>query len=184
MDGDGQGRDQAGPPRCASEDANSYPTGTNHEEFPEPRPQWIEYVDSHMPGYSGDLNGWEQGILGSEVNHFFPWTMLQDGRLEETLNHVRRHELYNYIPCARDDDGNVVTQIHIGPFTANFLCGQLKAQYTDPTTKALNYPAVFQYSMFAALIGAVLLFVFFHPPSNKAAEPPVSSPEEESPPTM
>jgi nucleoside transporter len=71
----------------------------------------------------------------------------------------------------------------IGPFTANFLCGQLKDAYTDPATKKLSYPAVFQYSMFAALAGAVLLFLFFHPPS-KAAEPPGSSPEEESPPTM
>jgi nucleoside transporter len=69
----------------------------------------------------------------------------------------------------------------IGPFAANFLCGQLKAQYTDPATKLVNYPIVFQYSMVAALIGALLLFLFFHPPSDKAAEPPISTPEEESP---
>ncbi len=69
-----------------------------------------------------------------------------------------------------------------GPFVANVLCGELRAEYSDPTTKALNYPVIFKYSMGAALAGAIILFLFFHPPSDKAAEPPVSTPEEESPP--
>jgi nucleoside transporter len=70
----------------------------------------------------------------------------------------------------------------IGPFVANFLCGRLGAKHS--VGDKVVYSSVFQYSMFAALIGALLLLVFFHPPSNKAAEPPVSTPEEESPPTM
>jgi MFS family permease len=68
-----------------------------------------------------------------------------------------------------------------GPFFANVLCGELRAEHSDPTTKALNYPAIFQYSMGAALIGAVILFVFFHP--NRVADPPPhQAPEEDAPP--
>jgi MFS family permease len=68
----------------------------------------------------------------------------------------------------------------IGPFAANFACGRLKDQYT--VDKVVDYHIVFQYSMFAAMIGAAMLFLFFYPPTDKAAEPPHSSPEEESPP--
>ena len=70
----------------------------------------------------------------------------------------------------------------VGPFAANFACGVLRQQYTDPATQALNYSAVFQYSMFAALIGAVVLFVFFHPPKAGVAEPPIDTPQEQAPP--
>ncbi len=49
----------------------------------------------------------------------------------------------------------------VGPFVANFACGKLRAANTVDGT--LNYPAVFQYSLFAAVIGAVLLALFFHP---------------------
>ncbi|HXD87275.1 MAG TPA: MFS transporter [Urbifossiella sp.] len=68
----------------------------------------------------------------------------------------------------------------IGPFTANFFCGRLAAQYTSGGK--LDYHAVFQYSMFAALIGALMLALLFYPPTDRAAEPPHSTPSEESPP--
>jgi MFS family permease len=51
-----------------------------------------------------------------------------------------------------------------GPFAANFACGQLKEMYAVGST--VNYRAVFQYSMGAALAGAFLLLVFFHPPKK------------------
>jgi hypothetical protein len=70
----------------------------------------------------------------------------------------------------------------IGPFVANFACGILRERYTDPSTKALNYSIVYQYSMGAALVGAILLALFFHPPKAGVKDPPVESPEEESPP--
>ncbi|MGL4424457.1 MAG: MFS transporter, partial [Gemmataceae bacterium] len=54
----------------------------------------------------------------------------------------------------------------VGPFVANFICGELKKQYG--VGKTINYSPVFQYSMFAALIGAILLLFFFHP--KKPAE--------------
>ena len=68
----------------------------------------------------------------------------------------------------------------IGPFAANFACGRLKAEYT--VDKAVDYHIVFQYSMFAALIGALFLCFFFYPPTDRAKEPPHSTPEEDSPP--
>ena len=52
----------------------------------------------------------------------------------------------------------------IGPFVANFVCGRLKTAYT--TDDVLNYTGVFQYSMAAGLVGAVILAVFFHPRSS------------------
>ncbi len=55
----------------------------------------------------------------------------------------------------------------LGPFAANFACGKLKDAYT--TDKVLNYSGVFQYSMGAALLGAVILAVFFHPPKRKTS---------------
>jgi MFS family permease len=70
----------------------------------------------------------------------------------------------------------------IGPFAANFLCGILRERYTDPSTKALNYSMVFQYSMGAALAGAIILALFFHPPKEGVKEPPVEKPEELAPP--
>ncbi len=50
----------------------------------------------------------------------------------------------------------------VGPFVANFACGKLLKEYTADDG-SLNYPAVFQYSLFAAVLGAALLALFFHP---------------------
>jgi Nucleoside H+ symporter len=50
----------------------------------------------------------------------------------------------------------------LGPVVATFACLQLKATYTAADGK-VDYPVVFQYSMWAALIGALILFLFFHP---------------------
>ena len=68
----------------------------------------------------------------------------------------------------------------IGPFVANFACGQLRK--THSVDGVLNYPAVFQYSMGAALFGAVVLFVLFHP-KMPVKDPPHGSAEEDAPPT-
>lgn len=68
----------------------------------------------------------------------------------------------------------------VGPFVANLICGQLGVIYKSGDK--LLYPAIFQYSMGAAVVGALLLAVFFHPPSEAVKEPPVDSPEEKAPP--
>jgi hypothetical protein len=47
----------------------------------------------------------------------------------------------------------------------------------------VDYPAVFVYSMGAALAGALILLLFFHPPREKVAEEPAfSKAEEDAPP--
>jgi nucleoside transporter len=69
--------------------------------------------------------------------------------------------------------------IGLGPIAANFACGRLKTKYT--VGSSVDYPAVFQYSIIASLVGAILLALFFFP--RKAAEDPgFSQVEADSPP--
>jgi hypothetical protein len=68
----------------------------------------------------------------------------------------------------------------VGPFVANVICGQLGEIYKDGDR--VRYSAVFQWSMGAALVGAVVLALFFHPPSEQVKDPPGESPEETAPP--
>jgi predicted MFS family arabinose efflux permease len=67
----------------------------------------------------------------------------------------------------------------VGPFVANFLCGRLKTAYT--ADDVLDYRAVFQYSMGAAVVGAVLLALLFHP-HKPAEDPGFSQAEADAPP--
>jgi nucleoside transporter len=67
----------------------------------------------------------------------------------------------------------------LGPIAANFACGRLKTEYT--TDGVVDYRAVFQYSMAAALVGAVLLALLFHP-HKRAEDPGFSRAEEDAPP--
>ena len=94
-------------------------TGPPVDLFPEPRKQWIDYVNNYPGGYSGPLRGWEAHLVGSMQNHFLPWTLNQDGTEEETLNHVGRHELFGFIDRNRNDDGNVVNHVGFKPWVAN-----------------------------------------------------------------
>lgn len=130
--------DQFGTFNYASEADGAPSTGNNDELFPEPRQQWIDYVNSQMPGYTGELNGWASYLVGSEINHFFPWMMNQDGSAEETLNHIGRHELHSYVPFTRYDDPSIVSQLAPGPSTANrdTLANmlQLREDPTEPGT--------------------------------------------------
>ncbi|MDX1998350.1 MAG: hypothetical protein SF066_11575 [Thermoanaerobaculia bacterium] len=43
-------------------------------------------------------------VEGFTINHFFPWTLRQDGTEEETLNHIGRHELHSYFNRSFNDD--------------------------------------------------------------------------------
>jgi hypothetical protein len=58
-----------------------------------------------------------------------------------------------------------------GPLAANFACPELAKEYK--TSSGMNYPAVFEYSMFAAILGALLLAFFFHPPKESKDGPDV-----------
>ncbi len=53
----------------------------------------------------------------------------------------------------------------VGPFVAGFACKKLRVTYT--ADGKLDYPMVFQWSMGAALVGALLLLLFFHPPKEE-----------------
>ena len=140
--------DQFGTFNYASEAAGAANTGNDDECFPEPRSQWIDYINTLMPGYTGARRGWEPYLVGSEINHFFPWTMNQDGTAEETLNHIGRHELHDYVPRTRYDDPSIVSQIAMGPQTANqhtiFNVLQLREDPLEPGAFfATNAPEFF-----------------------------------------
>lgn len=77
----------------ASEAADAPILNSRAEVFPEPR------ADHDLVG----TNLW-----GHTFNHFFPWTIREDGTEGEVLNHLGRHELHSYIPPSLTDDGNLV----------------------------------------------------------------------------
>lgn len=102
----------------SEEGPNGVPTNSNDEVFPEPRDHWINYVNDH-PNYSGPLHGYQPNLVGNNINHFFPWTLNQDGTEEETLNHIGRHELHSYFVAARNDDPNLISFLGPTPHTSN-----------------------------------------------------------------
>ena len=65
------------------------------EVFPEPRTEETALLKG-------------TNLEGLRFNHFFPWELNQDGTAEETLNHVGRHEFFNFFNRAINDDNNVV----------------------------------------------------------------------------
>lgn len=65
----------------ASEDPGAARNTNYVDIFPEPR--------VYPPGAQPDVNS-------LQINHFFPWSLNQDGTGEETLNHIGRHELFGY----------------------------------------------------------------------------------------
>jgi hypothetical protein len=102
----------------SDEGPGSFHTASNAEVFPEPRKQWIDFIESN-PGYSGDPAGYQPYLVGNGSNHFQLWTLNQDGTAEETLNHVGRHELFNFFERMRTDDFNVVDHVGFDPWVAN-----------------------------------------------------------------
>lgn len=79
----------------SSEAEDAIPLDTRDEVFPEPRPSREDLLDG-------------TNLVGHVINHFFPWMVREDGREEETLNHVGRHELHGYFARSMNDDPNVV----------------------------------------------------------------------------
>lgn len=63
------------------------------EVFPEPR------AGNTPPG---------SNLVGNNINHFFPWMINEDGTSEETLNHLGRHEMFNYFARSLNDDPAIV----------------------------------------------------------------------------
>lgn len=78
-------------------------------------------------------------LAGHSFNHFFPWQMNQDGTEVETLNHIGRHELHDYIPAAITNDNNIFDYYgQIGRFNENEIYQMLHIQ-EDPLTPGLYY---------------------------------------------
>jgi hypothetical protein len=77
----------------SSEAASAERLDSRAEVFPEPRA-------------GRDLEG--TNFWGHRFNHFFPWTINEDGTEGEVLNHLGRQELHSYIPPALTDDDNLV----------------------------------------------------------------------------
>jgi hypothetical protein len=78
----------------ANERADVAILATRTEVFPEPRASRTDLLTG-------------TNLVGHNFNHFFPWTIFEDGTESEVLNHLGRHELHGYIPASIDDDANV-----------------------------------------------------------------------------
>ena len=103
----------------SGEEPDAVPLETRVEVFPEPRAEH-------------DLTG--TNLWGHTFNHFFPWTMNQDGSELETLNHIGRHELHGYIPPSLTDDPNLVEYYGQFPrFNPNEIDNMLQVK-EDPAT--------------------------------------------------
>lgn len=77
----------------SDESAGAQKLNQRVEIFPEPR------SGNTPPG---------SNLTGTNINHFFPWMMNEDGTSEETLNHIGRHELHNYFNRSFNDDPALV----------------------------------------------------------------------------
>ncbi len=139
----------------SSEAANSVPTASNAEVFPEPRSHWINFIND-TPQFSGDLRGYAPHLTGHDFSHFFPWQINQDGTVEETLNHVGRHELLEYVPLSRNDDPNVVSQLAFSPFTANPHALRNVFQMREDPNSAGSYWAIDAPEFFTHAAGQVI----------------------------
>ena len=123
----------------ASEAPNARNLGNDDEVFPEPRRQWIDYINSN-PGYSGPLRGWEPYLIGHHFNRFLPWQVDQDGRGEETLGHVGRQELVGTFERTRKDDPNLRNHYLYAATVANKEpIENLRQVREDPLIRGLYY---------------------------------------------
>lgn len=77
----------------SDESASALKLNQRIEFFPEPR------AGNTPPG---------SNLAGTNINHFFPWMINEDGTSEETLNHIGRHELHHFFSRSFTDDPAVV----------------------------------------------------------------------------
>ena len=106
----------------SGEGADSTPTTSEVEVFPEPR-----------VANDPDRRAFEQP---HRMNHFFPWMINQDGTELETLQHIGRHELAEYGSEARSDDRNLTYIGSEGERTSADLLLHLRE---DPRTPGRYY---------------------------------------------
>ena len=68
----------------SDESANALSLPRQEEVFPEPRGSRTDLLQG-------------TNMVGHTFNQFFPWIIAEDGTGEETINHVGRHELFDYM---------------------------------------------------------------------------------------
>jgi hypothetical protein len=78
----------------ADESAGAARLAQRVEVFPEPRSSRTDLLAG-------------TNLEGLSINHFFPWAINEDGTSEETMNHVGRHELFDYFDRSMNDAGLV-----------------------------------------------------------------------------
>ncbi len=76
----------------ADESATAARLNQRVEIFPEPRSSRTDLLAG-------------TNLLGISINQFFPWEMNEDGTSEETINHIGRHELFDYFDRSMSDAG-------------------------------------------------------------------------------
>ena len=78
----------------SDESAGAALLNNRDEVFPEPRPSRTDLLAG-------------TNLEGHRLNHFCPWVIEQDGRGEEVLAHLGRHELHSYFNRSLNDDSNL-----------------------------------------------------------------------------
>ena len=78
-----------------SETSTNYNLNNRTEVFPEPRACRTDLLTG-------------TNLMGHNFNHFFPWTINQDGSEGEIISHLGRHEFGVYIEKAIKGDPNVI----------------------------------------------------------------------------
>lgn len=97
------------------------------EVFPEPRPDRTDLLQG-------------TNLAGHTFNHFFPWTLNEDGTNGEVLAHLGRHELHSYFDRSLTDDPNLVEFIDdtSGRVNPNEILNLLQVK-EDPLQPGLYY---------------------------------------------
>lgn len=78
-------------------------------------------------------------LAGHNFNHFFPWTINEDGTESEVLNHLGRHELHSYIPATFTNDPNIIEYYgQISRYNPNDIFNLFQIE-EDPLNPGLYY---------------------------------------------
>ena len=134
----------------ASEAADAAKTTDRLEVFPEP----------HDARDTAGTN-----LNAHDFNHFFPWTVNEDGTDGEVLNHLGRHEFRRFLPPSINTDPNLVEFDESTRFNQNAIDNLFQIR-EDPRTPGryigVNAPDFFTH-------GSGQIVSVFAPPGKDAA---------------
>jgi len=110
----------------ADESAGAARLAQRSEVFPEPRSSRTDLLAG-------------TNLEGVSINHFFPWQIDEDGTSEETMNHVGRHELFDYFDRSMNDAGLVEFNGASADRANRNAIGNLLQLREDPAQPGLYY---------------------------------------------